>query len=237
MDKQQLVSEIFRLKKIDLAKQKLLLPPENIRELVANHHRQHRSLKAALLENPGSLKVIGCIQKYTGNDEKQSPETEKFDFLQQARDWEQQKAAAVAVVTEKHFHGGAPSMLTGITHLIKLPVIRWDFIIDEYELFQSRLWGADAVKINAALLDQLELVQILRTAATLELECIVQIKDQIELQRLQEVKDLITALFVEDKIVGWLGGFAAEYPVALLPADLCPEENIPENVQGLINWI
>ena len=236
MDKQELVSEILRLKKIDLTKQKLLLPPENIRELAAGHHRQPRSLKNALLENSGSLKVIGCIQKYSCNAEKQTPETGNFDFLQQARDWEEKKAAAVAVVTEKHFYGGAPSMLTGITHLIKLPVIRWDFIVDEYEVFQSKLWGADVVKINAALLDQLELAQILRSADALDLECIVQVKDRTELFRLQEFKELITALFIEENNIDWIGEIAAGYPAILLPADLCPAENIPDNVQGVINW-
>ena len=71
----------------------------------------------------------------------------------------------MAVVTEPHFFEGAPKYLTGVTHLVKVPVIRWDFIIDEYQLAQSKLWGADAVRLIVELLEQSELALLCRKAA------------------------------------------------------------------------
>jgi indole-3-glycerol phosphate synthase len=81
----------------------------------------------------------------------------------------------VAVVTEKHFYCGEPSMLTGVAHMVNLPIIRWDFIVDAYQLMQSKLWGADAVRIIVPLLDQVELAELYKKSRELELEVIWEI--------------------------------------------------------------
>jgi len=187
MELNELYSEIVRLRRRDLQKQKMLLPPENIAQMAAAYDRQHRDVQSALVSNLArqgdcaERKSLGLIQKIAPNEQLSAPE--QFDFLQLARNFEQKKYAAVAVNCEKHFFGGAPSMLSGVTHLINLPIIRWDFVIDAYEIMQSKLWGADAVRVNVALLENEDLTAIAAAAAEYQLEIVAGVNSVDTLDR------------------------------------------------------
>lgn len=178
--------EVAGLVRRDIVKQKYLLPPENLAGLCAEHHRKHRDLfdKLQMLPCTTALtdkKIIFAIQKiYPDLGIEQAP----FDFLQIAKNYTEKKAFALAVVTEKHFYGGTPSMLTGVAHMVDLPIIRWDFIIDSYQIMQSRLWGADAVRLIVPLLDQSELTTFTQLAEEHELEVIFEINSQDDLMRI-----------------------------------------------------
>ena len=179
-------SDVAAVVKKDLEKQKMLLPPDVIAELCSEHHRQHRNCRDALFSaearNGNAAKKIVCAVQ------KAFPQAgivrNEYDFLQSAQYYEAHyHAAALAVFTEKHFYEGAPKMLTGITHLVKIPVIRWDFIVDEYQLMQSKLWGADAVRILPSLLDQSELLRFANIASELDLEFIIEAVDPVDIER------------------------------------------------------
>ena len=188
----------------DLVKQKMLLPPENILELCREHCRTHRDLKSVLTlpgarsEKNNSKKIVGVIQKNFPEDGTLMAD---FDCLQQAGKYESAACAAVAVVTEKNFYGGAPSMLTGVTHLVKPPVIRWDFIIDDYQLMQSVLWGADAVRLTVALLDQYELNKFIEQAVSLKLEVVAEVLNQSDWDRIKPLLPQIAAVYIDEPTV------------------------------------
>jgi len=170
----------------DLEKQKRLLNMETISELCAAHQRQHRDLKTALTalearKGKTGKKLIAGIQQYypqggwgVGN----------LDHLTFAQKCEAAGAAALGVNTEKNFCEGAPCMLTGITHLVKIPVIRWDFLLDAYQVLQTRLWGADAARIVVPMLDALELNDILQHAALHNIEIIAEVHADDDIERL-----------------------------------------------------
>lgn len=178
----------------DLTKQKKLLPQQEIMELCASCTRKHRDLKS-LLSVPAehSPAIIGGVQKAFPHA---GVVVEEFDYLQTAQLFEKNKCAAVAVVTEKHFYAGSASMLSGITHLVALPVIRWDFIVDAYQIWQSRIWGADAVRIVVALLDQLELEQIIQCADEQGIEVIAEITDLRDYERIANYTNKISAVYI-----------------------------------------
>ncbi len=182
-----------------LAKQKMLLPPETISELCAAYRRQHRSLSEALLaregrEKPGS---VGILQKAFP---RRGVVVDNFDHLALAEKLVEAKCAAIGVVTEKNYFEGAPSMLSGITHLVKVPVIRWDMHFDVYQLQQARLWGADAVRLTVAMLNDEELKQLIRSAGELELELVMEAAGVDEIKR---ILDLNTpcAIYLENEDV------------------------------------
>ena len=175
--------ECVALVRRDLAKQKMLLPPDAIADLCEQHHRQHRSLIEKLNSADNTPHKIFAVQKAF-------PRTgavrADFDALALAKNFESQKAAALAVVTEKHFYCGEPSMLTGVAHMVNLPIIRWDFITDVYQLMQSKLWGADAVRVIVPLLDQVELTEIYEKASLLGLEIIWELHSEADAGRIAE---------------------------------------------------
>jgi len=92
-------------------------------------------------------------------------------------------AAAISVLTEPTFFDGALEHLTAVRDAVDLPIIRKDFIVDEYQLFEARAIGADAVLLIAAALSQARLVELQTRAWNLGLATLVEVHDPEEMSR------------------------------------------------------
>jgi len=92
-------------------------------------------------------------------------------------------AAAISVLTEPTFFDGALEHLTAVRSAVRLPLLRKDFVVDPYQLFEARAAGADAVLLIVAALDQEEMVALHRRAWDLGLATLVEIHDEAELTR------------------------------------------------------
>ena len=106
-----------------------------------------------------------------------------FDYLNTARIYQKAGAEAISVLTDKRFFGGELSHLTEIKENISLPVLRKDFIIDEYQICQSFLAKADAVLLIVCLLSEKELKEFLRLCRELGLDALVEVHNQEDLQK------------------------------------------------------
>ena len=102
-------------------------------------------------------------------------------------------AAAISVLTEERHFQGRPEYLQAVRESVSLPLLRKDFIFDEYQIVEARAWGADAVLLIVASLEDGELRKLLAFAKRLELDALVEVHDGEELQR---------ALAVEAEFVG-----------------------------------
>lgn len=173
----QSVAEIVRQ---DLKKQKMLLPVDTIAGLCSQHHRKHRDLGEKLVSANEPV-YIYTIQKAFPRS---GTETANFNALELAKSFAAKKASALAVATEKHYYCGEPSMISGVAHLVDLPIIRWDFIVEPYQLMQSKLWGADAVRVIVPLLDQIELADLYKKALELDLELIWEVHSAADAERI-----------------------------------------------------
>ena len=118
---------------------------------------------------------------------------EDFDYLSIAKEYEKSGASAVSVLTEPFFFKGSDDYLKEIAEGISLPVLRKDFIIDEYMIWQSKLLGASAVLLIASILSTVELKTYLDLAHELGLSAIVEAHDADEIRR---------AMIVGAEIVG-----------------------------------
>lgn len=101
-------------------------------------------------------------------------------------EYEKQGASAVSILTDENFFGGSLGFVKNVRKLIKLPILRKDFIIDEYQLFQAREIGADAVLLIAAALSKNECLKFAKTARALGLETLLEIHSEQELDHLNE---------------------------------------------------
>jgi indole-3-glycerol phosphate synthase len=106
-----------------------------------------------------------------------------YDPVAIARQYERGGAAAVSVLTEPTFFDGALEHLTAVRAAVGLPILRKDFIVDDYQLFEARAAGADAALLIVAALDQADLVRLQRRAADLNLAALVEVHDDEELSR------------------------------------------------------
>jgi indole-3-glycerol phosphate synthase len=92
-------------------------------------------------------------------------------------------AAAVSVLTEPTFFDGALEHLADVRKAVALPLLRKDFIVDDYQLFEARASGADAVLLIVAALEQSVLTRLQRRAAQLGLATLIEVHDEEELVR------------------------------------------------------
>jgi indole-3-glycerol phosphate synthase len=106
-----------------------------------------------------------------------------YDPVAIARAYEQGGAAAISVLTEPTFFDGALAHLAAVRAAVDTPLLRKDFIVDEYQLFEARATGADAVLLIVAALDQPTLERLQRRAWDLGLATLVEVHDDEELTR------------------------------------------------------
>ncbi|MCS7083118.1 MAG: indole-3-glycerol phosphate synthase TrpC [Bacteroidetes bacterium] len=92
-------------------------------------------------------------------------------------------AAALSVLTEEPFFGGSLENLRRIRPWVDVPLIRKDFIIDEFQLYEARAFGADAVLLIASILDRYQLQDLLQAARGLGLGVLLELYSQEELER------------------------------------------------------
>ncbi len=138
-----------------------------------------RDFRAAL-QAPGLSIIAEIKQRSPSKGRLRKP----FDVPFLARQYSNAPADAISVLTEEaHFSGSLADLTTVVKHT-HLPVLRKDFIIDPYQLYEARAAGADAVLLIAAILDRPLLGDLLRLAAELNLDCLVEIYDPIELDKL-----------------------------------------------------
>lgn len=107
---------------------------------------------------------------------------EEFPYLEIATEYEQAGATAISVLTEPNYFKGSNQYLTEISKVVNIPVLRKDFIIDEYQIYEAKLIGADAVLLICSLLSTNILRQFLLLCEELGLSALVEAHSEVEIQ-------------------------------------------------------
>lgn len=108
---------------------------------------------------------------------------EDFRPVEIAGQYEAGGADAVSVLTEEFYFKGSAEYLRQARKAIGLPILRKDFIIDEYQIYEARAIGSDAVLLIAALLSKKALTAFIKLAKSLRLDCLVEVHDKEELKK------------------------------------------------------
>lgn len=116
-----------------------------------------------------------------------------FPYVDIAKTYEDAGAAAISVLAERDYFKGSPQYVAAIARAVATPVLRKDFVIDEYQIYEARAIGAAAVLLICAILDDAKLQAFLNLAHDLGLSALVEAHDEDEVRR---------ALAVGAKIIG-----------------------------------
>lgn len=108
---------------------------------------------------------------------------ENFPYIQIAKEYEAAGAAAISVLTEPDFFMGCNSYLEEISRQVNIPLLRKDFTIDAYQIYEAKLLGASAVLLICSILDDDQLKEFLHLADTLGLSALVEAHDEEEVFR------------------------------------------------------
>jgi indole-3-glycerol phosphate synthase len=106
-----------------------------------------------------------------------------FDPQELAKTYAESGAAAISVLTDAEYFQGSPEHLTAIRQTVGMPLLRKDFIYDEYQVYESAAYGADALLLIAAILAPGQLKQLLTLSRSLGLGCLVEVHNEAELNR------------------------------------------------------
>ncbi|MEO7916538.1 MAG: indole-3-glycerol phosphate synthase TrpC [Dokdonella sp.] len=117
-----------------------------------------------------------------------------FDPAAIARSYETGGAACLSVLTDADFFQGSESYLQEARDACSLPVLRKDFTIDPYQLYEARVIGADAILLIVAALEDAQLLEMALIAAELDLDVLVEVHDEVELMRALEIPALLIGI-------------------------------------------
>ncbi|PHU35849.1 indole-3-glycerol phosphate synthase TrpC [Pseudobutyrivibrio ruminis] len=107
---------------------------------------------------------------------------EEFDYLTIAKDYEAAGADCISVLTEPKWFLGSDQYLQEITDAVSIPVIRKDFTVDEYMIYEAKLLGAKAVLLICAILTEEQIREYIRICDTLGISALVEAHDEAEIQ-------------------------------------------------------
>jgi len=107
---------------------------------------------------------------------------EDFPYLQIAKEYETAGASAISVLTEPEFFKGKNEYLQSIAKEIKIPVLRKDFVIDEFQIYEAKFLGASAVLLICAILEKEKLKSYIELAHSIGLSTLVETHDETEVE-------------------------------------------------------
>jgi len=222
-----ILEEIVAHKRIEVAEQKEQMPP---RKLYAEVERMmaegvsKRSLSQALTEND-----FGIIAEF----KRKSPskgwikEDGKPEIIPLS--YEQNGAAALSILTDEMYFGGSLDFIRNARPLVSRPILRKDFIIDEYQLFQARHIGADAVLLIAADLSKQQVRSLTALAHDLALEVLLELHSEHEL----DYADIeVEAIGVNNRN---LGTFVTDVQNSFRLASQLPQDKVLVSESGISN--
>ena len=181
--------DIVKLKKKEIEALKLKTP---ITHFVDSKRllKGVRSFREAVSAG-GRVNLIAEIKKKSPS--RKNGFSKNMDVTHLAELYAKNGARAISVLTDKKFFGGDVSHISEVRRIVNLPVLRKDFIIDEYQIYESRYSGADAILLIARILTKEQIKSFMHLAKRIGMDAVVEIHDE---------KDLEKALVAEAKIIG-----------------------------------
>lgn len=176
----------------------------------------------------GAAGTVGVIAEVKRRSPSKGPLREDLDPAAMVRAYQRGGAACVSVLTDEPFFGGSRDDLQEARAAVSLPVLRKDFIIDPYQVYEAWAWGADALLLIVAALNARQLVELLALTEELGMDALVEVHTAAELE---------TALAAGARLVGInnrdLRTFVTRLGVSLDLASQVPPEVLLVSESGI----
>ena len=186
-----ILDDIIKKTKSDLEKRKKEFSLDWLGRSLAYNPYPPRDVKPYLITNKEDpYRIIAEVKKASPS---KGIIREDFDPLMIAKEYEKGGANAISVLTEPHFFQGNIEYLTMLRRYVSTPLLRKDFIIDEYQIVEAAVYGADFILLIAKALSKKDLKRLLEYAWHLGLDALVEIHDK---------EDLTKAIFAGADIIG-----------------------------------
>ena len=179
-----ILEDIIRHKRKELKALKTSRPLEGLKKELSRSKISRGPFLKALRKKNG-MAVIAEIKRRSPS---KGALCWNFEPVRIARSCQKGGAAALSVLTDRKFFGGSPEILTRVKKSVRIPVLRKDFIVDEYQLFESKKMGADAVLFIVRCLSLDELKNFYALAQKIGLEVLFEVHDEVDLKKISPLK-------------------------------------------------
>lgn len=182
------LDEIVAHKREEVARAKAATPLETLQERISELGRPRNFFAAVTNRNrAGSTAIIAEIKRKSPSAGLIRPEyaSDSFDPVVIARRYQENGAAAISCLTDERYFGGKLEYIHAIRDAIDLPVLRKDFIVDPWQVWESRAAGADAILLIAECLTEAELIDLLILSRDLQLTALVETHDMDNLLKVR----------------------------------------------------
>ena len=171
------LSRILETKAAEVAELRRTSPELRYRD-ICRDLAPARDFRAALASRDGGIRLISEIKKASPS---RGVLVEEFRPLELAAEYVSIGTSAFSVLTDRNYFQGSPDYLMSVSKAFSLPVLRKDFIVDESQIFETRLMGADAALLIVAALEPSRLRDYLQLFGELGLHALVEVHDRHEL--------------------------------------------------------
>jgi indole-3-glycerol phosphate synthase len=179
-----ILDQILADKRQEVARRKKEIPIESFQDKALSMPKCRNFYKAVTKTNPRGLNVIAEVKKA-------SPSAglirADFDPVQIALTYQRCGADAISVLTDEKYFQGKLEYLSAVREAVGLPVLRKDFIVDPYQIYEARAAGADAILLIAEALNQADLTDLLILANELTLTALIEVHDADSLLRIRSL--------------------------------------------------
>ncbi len=174
-----ILERIIQHKRGEVAQAKVRRSFAEVRRMAEESAASSRRRFRNALTAEQSVSLIAEVKKASPSKGLIRPD---FDAAQLARDYVQGGAAAISVLTDENFFQGGLHDLVAVRACVDVPLLRKEFIIDPYQLYEARVHGADAALLIVAALGRTELAEFIAIAGSLKLDALVEVHTEEELE-------------------------------------------------------
>lgn len=221
MMKNDILAEIVANKRFEVAFQKRSIPLEALQDNLTDIQPKY-SMREALARSSS-----GIIAEF----KRRSPSKGWINHAAKAEEivpgYAEAGAAALSVLTDEKYFGGTLQHIRTVRPLVKIPILRKEFIIDEYQLYQAKIVGADAILLIAAVLDEEKSHELTEKAHRIGLEVLLEIHHESELRYIRPDTDMVG---VNNRN---LKTFHTEIEKSFGLAELLPEDQVLVSESGI----
>ncbi len=177
-----ILQEIVKYKKVEIEESKKLISKKSLEKKIKSVPHSKSFLSELVKKNEeGKAGIIAEVKKASPS---KGVIREDFNHLQIARDYEKGGAACLSILTDNPSFQGSSQYLKDIKEITNLPILRKDFMIDVYQVYEARCWGADCVLMIMKILDNNDLSRLVSVSKDLGMDILFEINSQEELERL-----------------------------------------------------
>ncbi|MGH9929054.1 MAG: indole-3-glycerol phosphate synthase TrpC [Pyrinomonadaceae bacterium] len=176
-----ILSQIIANKRLTVESAKRALSLEQLRDMALNARVDAKP--DALCEALNRRDSINIIAEFKRRSPSKGTIRANADAAMVARSYESAGAAAISVLTEENYFAGSLDDLRAVREVVSIPILRKDFIFDEYQAYESAAAGADALLLIVAVLDDETLARMLRLTGELGMDALIEVHTKDEMER------------------------------------------------------